>query len=278
MLFNQLLPSWGVTLLLIPLLCHLTHRTACTAARLHRAEASMATLDRWLSVEELQQLQAAQERLRAEAEAERAAAAARVPQGCPPPWLHGLELLALWGLVLGFQLGKQAFDRCSWQFGALYGGQAAATLAASAFFIWQVVREREHGCGCGEHGAVPPPGAPQGGAARLYGPTGGDSSSWEPQRLVSSAGVALAGGTVAGMLGEAARRLLPRCRRFKRMPPFGAGRRASPAPCLWMCRQQPSFLLFCVLLFVFINTVCKGTCDADPLVLARASLQASAAA
>lgn len=35
------------------------------------------------------------------------------------------------------QMGKRAFSRCTWQFAVLYGGQAAAALASSAFLIWQ---------------------------------------------------------------------------------------------------------------------------------------------
>ena len=46
-MLNQLLPNWGVTLLLIPLLVYLTQRTGSTALRLYRAESAAATVRKW---------------------------------------------------------------------------------------------------------------------------------------------------------------------------------------------------------------------------------------
>ncbi|KAL4424162.1 hypothetical protein ABPG75_001463 [Micractinium tetrahymenae] len=189
-LLNQLMPSWGVTFLLIPLLGHLTWRTACTAAKLHRAESAARQAGLLLAAGTTPG-QNARGKEAGGAEAGEAAGvaaetAAALGPLCPSPWPQARDLLALWAVLLGFQ------------FAALYGGQAAVALAASAYFIWQASLPAP-----AEDAAGPqlPPGAVLPEPLPLPGSAGIDSTTWAPERLASSAAVALAGGTVAGMLG-----------------------------------------------------------------------------
>ncbi|KAL4438539.1 hypothetical protein ABPG77_000187 [Micractinium sp. CCAP 211/92] len=198
-LLNQLMPGWAVTLLLIPLLTHLTWRTAGTAAKLRLAEDAARRAGQ-LAAEGAPPALAVLQAGAGTAAGDAASAAAALGPLCPSPWPQARDLLALWAVLLGFQMGKRAFPHCTWQFAALYGGQAAAALAACAYFIWQIARAQED-CGCCGDGTQEPALAAATPEAALPGSAGADSSTWPPQRLASSAAVALAGGTVAGMLG-----------------------------------------------------------------------------
>lgn len=90
-LLNQLVPSWGVTLLLIPLLGYLTWRTAGTAAKLHHAETAAR--------------QAAASGVEGAAPGREAAGEQPSALGplCPSPWPQARDLLALWAVLLCFQ-------------------------------------------------------------------------------------------------------------------------------------------------------------------------------
>lgn len=254
-LLNQLLPSWAVTFLLIPLLIFLTYRCGAAAVRLHSSESRAAAggglpsyQDPMSDSEEEEgppsdcgclgsgsavkaplppQLAATLAVAQQQARQGQAAAqrqAAREP--CAFPWRHGAELVLLWMVLLEFQVGKGHFGHCSWQFAALFGGQAATAVAASAYFIRQAVYAAPQesasaelaaaaaassssvapaGSSSGEGGPPAPAHQPPAGAAAHQGAltpcAGMDTAAWGPECLAQSAGIALVGGSLAGLCG-----------------------------------------------------------------------------
>lgn len=200
-LFNQLLPAWGVTLLLIPLLTVLTARTAAAAARLHCAESTAAA-----AAAEAAAASAASLDLQ---EADLAPPPAAPPcADCAFPYQHAAELLALWAVLLGFQCGKHQFSPGSLEFAAVYAAQAATALSASAFFVAQAAASRRQpdagsDCSCSaDADAGSPAGAGSPGVdPLLLEAAGSDSSAWSTRQLAGASAVALAGGTVAGRPG-----------------------------------------------------------------------------
>lgn len=146
-LLNQLLPNWAVTLLLIPLLCHLTLRMGKTALRLYQAESVAAAAGHLLPGQEVPRPPNSQpDNWGGEGgggEAEGAATQQQQQQhGCCIPWGKAAELLILWVVLLTFQHAKAHSGGL--QFAALYAAQAAAAVGASGFFIWQVNRAGGH--------------------------------------------------------------------------------------------------------------------------------------
>ncbi|KAL4443802.1 hypothetical protein ABPG75_011539 [Micractinium tetrahymenae] len=137
--------------------------------------------------------------------------ASTLPQQTPPvrfPWLRVLEILLLWALFFGFQIGKEHFPRCSWQAGLIFGSQAAVALALTALFS---LRRRQ----TGEEQPILAAGAlssSSGDDARAAPDTAADAHTrpcqsagalpgWSCCQLAAASAVCLAGGCVAGTLG-----------------------------------------------------------------------------
>ena len=138
-----------------------------------------------------------------------------LPRQAPPlrfPWSKAALVGALWLLFLAFQLSKERFARCSWQFAAVFGAQAAAALALSAGFGWAAVRAGRRAAGGTApldrqqllDGAVPSSscgGAATGGPA-AGGPAAPALPAWTGRQLAIAVAVALLGGAAAGKPGS----------------------------------------------------------------------------
>lgn len=141
----------------------------------------------------------------------------------PFPWSKLAQIVALWLLFSGLQLGKERFSRCSWPFALLYACQAVAALSLALLFSWRAggagaVRRRRREIDSKQpilQGNIDSS-SPATAAAAGAGPTDGSVSvdlaapspkqgaaadAWTPRQLAIAFTVALCGGAVAGTLG-----------------------------------------------------------------------------
>ena len=107
------------------------------------------------------------------------------------PWGDIAQLLGVWAAFAGLQLGKDAFPRGAWQYGALFASQALLAAAAAALAIGRAGSKSE--------------GPESLGAPLLYASgraaEGDVVGGWTPRRLAAVSAITVAGGVLAGALG-----------------------------------------------------------------------------
>lgn len=111
--------------------------------------------------------------------------------GQTPPWLQMIEVVLLWACFLGLQLGKGRFERCSVLYFVLFGCQALLSVAANVLFTRQARKAAE----ALQHGSSQPILTAPDGVAFI------EPATWGLPALIKCSLVALAGGSVAGLLG-----------------------------------------------------------------------------
>lgn len=126
-------------------------------------------------------------------------------------WLRKLGQMALlWLAFLALQFGKDHYGRCTWQYGLLFGAQAALTLSMAALFNLRSLRCQRGLLPSISNEAEPIlPGGPRSdsaaggdGCTALASPAvGADAAPLTARQLVAASAIALVGGVVAGMLG-----------------------------------------------------------------------------
>jgi hypothetical protein len=182
-LLNAVAPNFLVTFVLMAVLSVMALRTLRTARKLHELEKAALSASPEPSAWTLDAAAVGPGAAPRRAPWHRSTKAAA-------SWAQLLQLLTLWAAFAGLQLGKSWYERCTWQYGVLYGCQLALVLACTMLFARLAMAQADAAEGSeNEEPLLQPAQQAQHGV------------TWTGHSFAAAAGWAAGAGALAGFIG-----------------------------------------------------------------------------